>query len=71
MREPQPLDTSRIQGDDITANDAMATALDWAKSYHDVKDQYNTLRGWVAGVEAGQKAAQAAIDQQQPPAPQK
>lgn len=63
------LTTEHITGDDITAPAAMATALDWADAYHGVKDKYNTLRGWIAGVRAGQQLVQDALDAQNPDAP--
>jgi len=64
VADPPDLTTRHITGDDIGTEAVMATALEWAQSFHDVKDQYNTLRGWVAGVAAGSAAAQKAIDAQ-------
>lgn len=62
VQDAKPLSTAHIKSDDITAKDAIATALDWAGSYHEVKGQYYTLRGWVAGVIAGAEAIQNELD---------
>lgn len=67
VADPAPLSTALIQEDDITADQAMGTAVEWSKTYHGLKDQYNTLRGWIAGVSAGQRATQAAIDAREEP----
>lgn len=69
VSDPPELSTEHITEDDIEPEDAMATAISWAGSYHTVKDKYNTLRGWVAGVAAGTAMVQKALDDANPNAP--
>lgn len=69
VADPPELSLEHITEDDIDPPAAMATAVAWAGSYHKVKDQYNTLRGWVAGVAAGTAMIQASIDAANPDAP--
>ena len=58
----EPLSEDFIDGDDITPQSAMDTAVQWSKQYHSLAADYNTLKGWIAGVVAGQTASGLAID---------
>lgn len=63
------LTQEHITGPDIAPEAAMATAVAWAGAYHVTKDKYNTLRGWIAGVLAGQNIVQDNLDAANPDAP--
>ena len=55
VADPKPLSTEFVMEDDIGPDDAMATALSWAGSYHSVVSNYMGLRGWILGLKAGQQ----------------
>jgi len=56
-----PLTEEHISGADIPPEDAMASAVAWARQYHDLATTYDILRGWIIGVRAGQQSTEGEL----------
>ena len=54
----EPLTEEHISGVDIPPEDAMQSAVAWARQYHNLATTYDVLRGWIIGVRAGQQVDQ-------------
>lgn len=65
--EAKDLQTDHLgDGSDVTVPDLLQTALIWGTQYNDLKDDYNTLKGWIQGVYAAQNAIIDANNEKKP-----
>ena len=69
MADCPDLPTGKITGEDLLGETILAIAIDWAAVHHTCRGQYDTLRGWILGVLAAQRAVQSSLDAAKGPPP--
>ena len=62
MADCPDLPIDRITDVDLSGQTILAIAIDWAAVHHNCRGQYDTLRGWLLGVIAAQRALQTSLD---------